>query len=381
MRIAFTDRFVAGAKAATRVEYFDARVKGLSLRVSASAKSWAFHFTLNAKRARLTLGSFPAISLAAARGLALEAQAAVQSGQDPRTYKAGTMTVAALIESYISKHVRPNLRSAKQVERRLRKNVVPVIGNVKLADVHRRDINRVLDILIGRGCPAEANLVFADMRATLRWALARGDLDRDPIAGMSAPSPQRPRERVLDEDEIRHLWNAIPTAALPREMDCGRILKLCLITGQRVGEVAGMLRNELNLSARTWTLPGSRTKNGFAHTVPLSPLAMDIIEQALADAGNRARLFDLQPSNAVGRFIERSQFGLPHWTPHDLRRTALTQMAALNVEPVVLGHIANHRTTTRAGITLAIYVKHSFEPEKRRALERWSERIAELVGG
>jgi integrase len=379
MRIAFTDRFVAGAKATTRVEYFDARVKGLSLRVSPTAKAWTFHYTINGKRARMTLGSFPAITLAGARGLALEAQAAVQGGQDPRTLKGGAMTVAALIENYISKHVRPNLRSAKQVERRLRKNVLPPIGNVKLADVHRRDINRVLDVLIARGCPAEANLVFADMRATLRWALARGDLDRDPIAGMTAPSPQRPRERVLDAAEIRHLWNAIPTAALPREMDCGRILKLCLITAQRVGEVAGMLRGELDLNARTWSLPGSRTKNGFPHVVPLSPLAMDIIQQALADSGDRARLF-VMPPNAVARFIERSRLGLPHWTPHDLRRTALTQMAILGIEPIVLGHVANHRTTVRSGITLAVYVRHSFEAEKRSALERWAERIAELVG-
>jgi integrase len=378
MRIAFTDRFVAGAKADTRTEYFDSRVKGLSLRVSPTAKAWAYHYTIDGKRARLTLGSFPAITLAAARGLALEAQAAVQGGQDPRTYKAGAMTMAALIENYLAKHVRPNLRSAKQVERRLRKNVIPVIGAVRLSDIRRRDINRVIDILTGRGCPVEARLVFADMRAALRWAVARGDLDRNPIDGMSAPSPQRNRDRVLNDTEIRHLWNVIPTA-LPRQIDCQRILKICLLTAQRVGEVSGMRRDELDLTARTWSLPGARTKNGFPHTVPLSPLAMDIIQKALSDSGDRARLFVLPPV-AVSRFIERCNFGLSHWTPHDLRRTALTQMAMLGIEPIVLGHIANHRGITRAGVTLAIYVHHSYEAEKRRALERWAERISELVG-
>ena len=64
---------------------------------------------------------------------------------------------------------------------------------------------------------------------------------------------------------------------------------------------------------------------------------------------------------------------------HDLRRTVLTQMAALGVEPVVLGHVANHRTTTRAGITLAIYVKHSYDAEKRRALKLWADRLAAIV--
>jgi len=371
---------VAGAKAAARAEFFDSRVRGLALRVSPTAKSWAFHFTTAAgKRARLTLGPFPAITLAGARGLAIEAQAAVQSGQDPRTYKASVMSVAALAENYLAKHVRRNLRSAGQVERRLRKNVIPVIGAVRLADVHRRDINRVLDQIIARGRPIEANRVFADLRAILRWAVARGDLDRDPIAGMAAPSPARNRDRVLSDSEIAHLWDALPTA-LPRQVDCQRVLRLCLITGQRVGEVAGMRRDELDLGTRTWTLPGLRTKNGHPHSIPLSDFAVSIVERAIADAGDRSCLFALR-AVAVARFVERAEFGLPHWTAHDLRRTALTQMAALGVEPIVLGHVANHRTTTRAGVTLAIYVKHSYEAEKRRALELWADRLAAIVGG
>jgi integrase len=380
MRIALTDRFVAGAKAATRTEFFDSRVIGLSLRVSPTAKNWAFHFTTaSGKRARLTLGAFPAITLASARGLALEAQAAVQAGADPRASQAGAITVAALAENFLAKHVRPNLRSAKQVERRLRKNVLPLIGNVQLADLHRRDVNRVLDVIVGRGRPIEANRVFGDMRAMLRWAVARGDLDRDPVQGMDAPSPERSRDRILSDAEIKHLWNVLPTA-LSKQVDCQRVLRLCLITGQRVGEVAGMRRDELDLGARTWALPGARTKNGHPHSVPLSGLAMGIIEEALADVGDRPRLFALPPV-AVARFVERVDFGIPHWTPHDLRRSALTGMAALGVEPVVLGHVANHRTATRAGITLSVYVKHSYDGEKRRALDLWADRLAAIVGG
>jgi integrase len=380
MRIALTDRFVAGTKAGTRTEFFDSRVTGLSLRVSPTAKNWAFHFTTpSGKRARLTLGAFPAITLAGARGLALEAQAAVQAGADPRTSRAGAMTVATLVENFLAKHVRPNLRSAKQIERRLGKNVLPLIGNVRLADLHRRDINRVLDAIVSRGRLIEANRVFGDVRAMLRWAVARGDLDRDPVQGMNAPSPERSRDRVLSDVEIKHLWNVLPTA-LPKQVDCQRVLRLCLITGQRVGEVAGMRRDELDLDTRTWALPGARTKNGHPHSVPLSDLAIGIIEQALADAGDRQCLFAL-PSVAVARFVERAQFGISDWTPHDLRRTALTQMAALGVEPVVLGHVANHRTATRAGITLAVYVKFSYEREKRAALDLWADRLSAIVGG
>lgn len=382
MRIALTDRFVTLAKAEARSEFFDTKVKGLALRVSPTAKGWAFHFTTaGGKRARLTLGTFPAVTLAGARGLAIEAQAAVQAGEDPRASKTGAMTVAALAENYLAKHVRVNLRSssAKQIERRMRKNVLPIIGNVRLADLHRRDINRVIDQVLDRGRPIEANRVFADCRAALRWAVARGDLDRDPVAGMGAPSVQRSRDRVLSDAEIKQLWNVLPTA-LPNQIDTQRVLKLCLATAQRVGEVTGMRRDELDLDARIWRLPAPRVKNNYAHVVPLSDLAIGIIKQALADAGDRQHLFALPPV-AVARFVERNDFGLEHFVPHDLRRTALTKMAALGVEPIVLGHIANHRGTTRAGVTLAIYVKHSYDAEKARALALWADRLTAIVGG
>ena len=142
-----------------------------------------------------------------------------------------------------------------------------------------------------------------------------------------------------------------------------------------------MTQSELDLKHKLWKLPGARTKNGHPHTVPLSPLAIELIGK-----GDGEQIFPndtRDPSLAVSRTIYRAQdrFGIPHWTVHDLRRTALTGMAKLGVAPVVLGHVANHRTTTKAGMTLSVYVQHAYEKEKREALELWADRLQGIIGG
>jgi integrase len=282
MKINLTDRFVAGAKAnaAGRADYFDSTARGLSLRVSGTGvKSWCYHLTRNGKRERITLGSYPAIGLADARRLAVEARGALEGGKDPRDLvtarQRGAMTVNDLFEIYLTEHIRINLRTAIETERRCRKNILPVIGAVPLANIHRRDITRTVQAVLMRDAPIEATLVFANLRAMLRWGVRQGYLDHNPIIGMQKPASARVGERVLSDEEIRTLWNRLPVA-LPRSVTRQRILKLCLITGQRVGEIAGMRRAELNLEARTWSLPGSRTKNKHAHLVPLSRLAVGI---------------------------------------------------------------------------------------------------------
>jgi integrase len=387
MRVQFTDRFVANTKATdARVEHFDSKVSGLSLRVSRSGvKAWSLHYTASdGRRARVGLGAYPAMSLAAARSAALEALGSLQSGTDPRTRHASRMSVAELIEAYLAKHVQPNLRTAEAIERRMRVNVIPLIGGVPFAELHRRDVNRVIDRLIARDAPAEANLTYAYVRGCIRWAVARGDLDHDPIAGMKPPAQPQARDRVLSDHEVQHLWSMLPDALGNADgaKDAERILKLCLVTAQRIGEVAGLRRSELDLPARLWRLPAARSKNKAAHTIPLTDMAISIIEEAIADAGDRDELFGITPKRA-GRFVMERQkaFGLAHWRPHDLRRTALTGMARLGVAPIVLGHVANHRTTTRATITLSVYIAHSYESEKRQGLDLWADRLAAIISG
>ncbi len=279
-KLSLTEKFVAGTKPGPRqTDYFDAKCPGLVFRVSPTGvKTWCLFFTSpkDGKRARSTLGRYPQTTLSDARTRATEAKAHADEGIDPRDVTMGAMTVAQLASSYFTKHVRPNLRSAKAVERRLGKNMLPVIGGLALRDLHKRDVNRVVDSIMARGCQVEAARVFQDMRALFRWAVARGDLDHNPMEGMRAPHAPKPRERVLSDEEVRTLWEGLPEA-LPRSKAVQRIIKLCLLTAQRVGEVSGMSRTELDLKAACWTIPAARSKNKRSHTVPLSQEPWSVI--------------------------------------------------------------------------------------------------------
>jgi integrase len=135
------------------------------------------------------------------------------------------------------------------------------------------------------------------------------------------------------------------------------------------------------------TIPSPRTKNGHKHIVPLSAAAIEIIKEAMGDAGaafafpSRDRAGAMSPvAVATGLLRAQGRFGLAHWTAHDLRRTAVSGMAKLGVPPIVLGHIVNHRSVTKAGVTLAVYAQYDYDNEKRDALYRWAERVAAIVG-
>jgi hypothetical protein len=255
-RVKLTDRFIANSKPGQggRADYFDVVTKGLVLRVSSGGrKTWCLFYTSpgDGKRARVGLGSYPATSLAAARAKAIEAAGHVADGSDPRrTMKASAaVTVADLARAYLADPRKQKLKTVDEIGRRLKRDILPVIGEIRINELGRRDVRNVFEAIERRGKAVAARRVFEDMRAMVRWAVEREYLPNNPLDGMKGPEINAPRERVLSENEIKTFWAALPKV-LPDQYR--RVVQLCLVTGQRLGEISGLPRSELHLDRAEW---------------------------------------------------------------------------------------------------------------------------------
>jgi integrase len=407
--IELTDRFCQTAKAGDnrKADFFDTTVKGLCLRASAGGTRAFFlvYSKQDGSRAWLKLGAYPEMTLAKARQKARDARASIGEGMDPAADKraaAASLTVSDLVESYITRRA-VDAKRGDEIERRLRHDVLPLIGGVKLANLHRRDLTRCIDAMMDRGARAGANRLFDDLRAMVRWAKARGDLDNNLVDGMRRPAETVQRDRVLSEDEIRTVWRELPAAAMQEQTR--RILRLCLVSAQRVGEVCGMTRDEVDFEQAVWTIPAARSKNGREHSVPLSSMAAQILSEQIADLdaeasrlgrdvsdfvfpspGGRAAMTNASISKAVSRQETagpdgKLTLGVAPWTPHDLRRTGATFMEESLISPFVVGHILNHVSVTKATVTSRVYARYSYDKEKREALDLWAARLQAIING
>ena len=246
------------------------------------------------------------------------------------------------------------------------------------------------------------NRVFQLVRAIFRWAVARDELETDPTVGLKAPIKHEPsRERELSPAEIRTLWLSLDKASIERDLNDGQdigllrsralALKLALVTAQRIGEVAAISSNELDLTggAPIWTIPSNRSKNKQINRVPLSRLAIRLIAQARNLAPDSHWLFPRRDGSGpisaqvAAKALERARpsLGVAHFRVHDLRRTAATKMAELGINPYTIALVLNHVSVHKGTITSRVYVKYSFDREKREALDAWGQRVEEIVGG
>jgi integrase len=389
-----TDRFIQNIKCndGERLDVPDDKVRGLSIRVMFTGKkSWSFRYRRKSdgKLRRVTIGEYPAFSLSDARSRAIEIAAEVGRGNDPaktakRPNSSRPRTFGELAEKYISGYA-INKRTGHEDEQMLRNDVLPALEGEPLDKIHRADIAAILDSIIARGSPIRANRVFAVIRKCVNWGLEQGFIDTSPIARMKPPSKERSRDRVLSPDEIRTFWRRL-IAKTSMTWEMRQILKLCLVTGQRVSEVAGATRSELNFDRAEWNISGDRAKNGAAHLVPLSPLALHLFQKAASRSSHEQFVLPKRstgtpyiksaPAKAMGKAAGIFAFETPI-TPHDLRRTLGTGLGELGYSRIIQDKVLNHVTSDRS--ISAVYDRYAYLKEKREALEAWADHLQMII--
>ena len=367
-----------------RLEIPDRQMPGLYLVVQPSGKrSFAVRTRLAGKPIKVTLGQVGAIDLAQARQRADETLKAALRGEDPRVEEEApkVTTVADAVDEYVMRYAKPRLRAWRDVDNRLRKDLVRLYGPRPLDSLTKVDFVRMLDGMADRGLKQGANRTFAYTRKMLAWCVERGMIETSPAAGIKPPAKEVSRDRVLDDVEVAAIWTACGSLGFP----FGPLVRLMLITAQREGECAGMRWRDV--SHRLWTMPREETKaDRGAHEVPLSDLALETLATVprLHDSDDDmvfSTTGTTPPSGWSGAKERLDRLsGVAGWRFHDLRRSAASTMARLGHPPHVLSAILNHAPGGTQGVT-AIYNRFKYDDEKRAALDAWARHVDRLVNG
>ena len=383
-RINFTTRKIESLKLpqAGQVDYWDTSLPGFGVRLSQGGRrSWTVMYRVSGRKRRLTLGTSPPMALADARAEAKAALVAAQKGGDPAYDKRAAKkaeTFTQLADLYVEEYAKPNKKSWRLDEKALHRDVVPRLGSRRAIDINRRDIRDVLDAIKGRGSPIQANRTFEMLRRLFNWAVSEDYLPDNPCRGITKPAKENHRDRVLRNEEIRAVWGALE-GELPLT---AAVYKLRLITAQRGGEVMSMRWEDLDLDTCWWTIPAERSKNGLSHRVPLSSQAFAVLRDAKAQERDSIWVF---PSPIPGRHLEHlvqatkriRERSDVEFVPHDLRRSAASFMTSMGIPRLTVKKLLNH---VERDVT-ATYDRHSYDQEKRHALEAWGRRLEEIVSG
>ncbi len=388
----FTDKGIAALKPKDeRHEVWEDGKTGLGVRVSTRGrKSWIYLYRFNGRPRRMTLGTYPPLTLANARVLHAKAKELKEKGEDPgvahiaeRRAERQAHTVADLVEEYLEKHARPNKRSAAFDERALKKEVTPVWGRRKAKDITRRDIITLLDGVVARGSPVMANRLLALLRRMFGFAVERDILGATPCVYIKAPTKETPRDRVLASTEIATFWHGLENASMAPLTRLA--LKLMLVTAQRRDEVVSAPWSEFILPEGVWEIPAARSKNGHAHRVPLSSLACDLLGQVQELGRGSLWLFPSPRTDGLmvpaavtqAMRVNLSRIGVEKATPHDLRRTAASHMTEMGIPRLVVSKVLGHSD----GSITAVYDRFEYWPQKTQALDAWSARLEEIIPG
>jgi len=266
----------------------------------------------------------------------------------------------------------------------------PVLRSKPLPDVDRADVRAALDH--AKGKVATRRNLFAVLRRLFRWAVSQGDLEHNPLEGMEPPALPKSRDRVLADWELKLAFDAAGKEEVPFRV----LIRLLILTGQRLEELAGARWEELDRAEALLRIPASRAKNRRATDVPLSAEVLNELD-GLAGAKwpRRGLVFTTTGKTPVSGFsrakrrLDKRMGELAHeaqeerqveaWRYHDLRRTFATGMQRLGVRFEVTEALLNHVGSARSGVA-GVYQRHDWKQEKQAALSAWGAFVVSLSG-
>lgn len=360
-------------------EISDAGSRGLHMKLSPTGdKVWAIRHVVGGRRRRHIIGGYPTISLSEARSRASNYLSGTRDGMTAAETDARSrgmkMTVAEAHKNYLEAMATSLRATTIELKRGMfRLHLDDGIGSRQIRTIRKSDIiERVVEIR--RDSPIQANRVFSEIMALLRWCEQMGFIDGIPsIRKRSIATKESPRRRVLTDPEIVEVWNtAGDIGDLTRDF-----IRLLILTGQRRDEVRNMAWSEIDMGSKLWTIPATRYKTSVDHSVPLSDAAMEIIRRRWTENATGYVLENPRMQTAYNgaasamRRLRQKLSGQTHFTIHDIRRTVRTGLARLRVDAQVAEKILGHALPGMS----RVYDLYDRLEDQRVALQKWADHV------
>lgn len=332
-----------------------------------------------------SLGTWPAISLATARSVALEIQAeaergidrvaiAVNAQRDAEKKSATEKTVGDVLIKYEQLKL-SSLRTGKERARELRKAMSEVLDR-PISQLSRATLQDTIDMKVKAGRLVYANRIRAYLRAFTRWAYGREYLQEDVGQRLDTATKEAPRDRVLDLNEVR----AIYRASFELGLIWGPIVRLLILTGQRRSEIAELRWSAVDLEGSRLVIAGSETKNGKPHITHLAPVALQEIAAIEKQGVFVFSTTGKTPVSGLSKAKRRLDLmlvdGVQPWRLHDLRRAMATYLASAGISEGVVDRIQNHSASGSAPSAVArVYQQSDLLPQRKIALTKWADMV------
>ena len=375
-----TDSSVAALKVPahkSEIIAFDDLFPGFGVRVRAGgSRRFIYQYKLNGHNRRVT---FKEANVKRARAAAQILAAKVTLGADPALEKeaahdAAGDTFKRCLDQYLGRpQGRRRESTLQEIRRHLERNLAP-LHRLHIKAIERRRVADELMRITAENGAVESNRTRASLSAFLNWCIGEGYVDVN-VAAQTNKHEEVARSRVLSDAELKKVWEA-----LPEQSDYADLIRLLILTGQRLREIANLSWLEVDLDKAIITLPPSRTKNHREHVVPLSAPALAILQGRTR--GNRELVFGTGAHGFGGfskrkRELDEKAKLKAAWVVHDIRRSVATGLAKL-VQPHIVECVLGYVGGFRAGIA-STYNLHAYEDEKRNALNLWGRHIMALV--